>query len=53
VIAPPIPDHRAMALIRAGPDHNAVIRARVVGYAMPAEIPPSRRPATSTPASGA
>ena len=31
VMAPPIPDHRAMALIRAGPDHSAVIRARVVG----------------------
>ena len=31
VTAPPIPDHSAMALVRAGPDHSAVIRASVVG----------------------
>ncbi len=31
VIAPPIPDHSAMTLTRAAPDHRAVIRARVVG----------------------
>ena len=31
VIAPPTPDHSAMARIRPGPDHSAVIRASVVG----------------------
>ena len=30
-MAPPMPDHSAMARVRAGPDHKAVIRASVVG----------------------
>src|SRR5208337_4275899 len=30
-IAPPIPDHSAIDLVRAGPDHSAVMNARVVG----------------------
>src|SRR3954447_26622180 len=29
-IAPPIPDHSAIDLVRPGPDHNAVINASVV-----------------------
>jgi hypothetical protein len=52
-IAPPMPDHSAIERVRAGPDHSAVISARVVGYAMPAESPPSRRAASSTPIDGA
>ena len=46
-------DHNAIALVRAGPDHNAVISASVVGNAMPAESPPSSRAATSTSSLGA
>ncbi len=43
-IAPPMPDHSAIAFVRGGPDaHSAVISASVVGYAMPAETPPSSR----------
>jgi len=49
----PIPDHRAMARVRAGPDHNAVTRARVVGYAIPADSPPTSRAAIRTPTDGA
>ena len=30
-MAPPIADHRAIERVRDGPDHSAVIRARVVG----------------------
>jgi hypothetical protein len=30
-IAPPMADHNAIALVRPGPDHSAVISARVVG----------------------
>ena len=30
-IAAPIPDHSAIDFVRAGPDHSAVISARVVG----------------------
>src|SRR5271166_3173519 len=30
-MAPPMPDHRAMDFVRVGPDHNAVMNARVVG----------------------
>ncbi len=48
-IPPPMPDHNAIERVRAGPDHSAVISARVVGKAMPAENPPSRRPAISMP----
>src|SRR5208282_717783 len=52
-IAPPIPDHSAIALVRAVPDHSAVISASVVGKAMPAATPPSKRAATSRSALGA
>jgi hypothetical protein len=52
-IPPPIADHKAIALVRPGPDQRAVIKAKVVGYAMPAEIPPSTRAAKSTPSDGA
>ncbi len=52
-IAPPMPDHSAIDFVRAGPDHSAVISARVVGKAMPAEIPPSTRAAKRTPIEGA
>ena len=30
-IAPPSADHRAIDRVRAGPDHNAAMRASVVG----------------------
>src|SRR5271157_4089766 len=30
-MAPPMPDHSAMDFVRVGPDHNAVMNARVVG----------------------
>ena len=36
-IAPPMPDHNAIDLVLAGPLHNAVISASVVGNAMPAD----------------
>src|SRR5215469_10640228 len=52
-MALPTPDHRAMARVRAGPAHNAVTRARVVGYAIPADSPPTIRAAIRTPADGA
>ena len=45
---PPRADHRAIDFVRAGPDHSAVIKASVVGYAMPAERPPRMRAAIST-----
>src|SRR6516162_5445460 len=49
----PMPDHRAMDRVRAGPDHNAVTSARVVGYAIPADSPPTSRAAIRTPTDGA
>ena len=42
-IAPPSADHNAIDFVRPGPDHSAVINARVVGYAMPAARPPRSR----------
>ena len=39
--------------VRAGPDHRAVIMDRVVGYAMPAERPPTTLAANSTVVFGA
>jgi hypothetical protein len=36
-------DQSAIDFVRAGPDHRAVIRARVVGKAMPAASPPPTR----------
>src|SRR5208337_224130 len=49
-VAPPMPDHSAIALVRAGPDQSAVISSSVVGKAMPAATPPSKRAATSSSA---
>ena len=36
-------DHSAIAFVRAGPDHSAVISASVVGKAIPAASPPKMR----------
>ena len=52
-IAPPSPDQSAIDRVRAGPDHNAVISASVVGYAIPAASPPSTRAKNRTPIDGA
>ena len=52
-IPPPSADQRAIDFVRAGPDHSAVIRASVVGYAMPAASPPSTRAPISTSTDGA
>ena len=52
-IPPPRADQSAIAFVRAGPDHNAVMSARVVGYASPAEIPPTTRATNSTVSEGA
>ncbi len=53
--AEPVPsaDHRAMALVRAGPDHSTVIRASVVGKVRPAPSPPMTRAAIRTSVEGA
>ena len=50
---PPTADHRAMACVRRGPVHSAVISASVVGKAIPAATPPSTRATMRTPTSGA
>ena len=47
-MAAPMPDHRAIERVRPGPDQSAVIRASVVGKAMPAERPPPTRATNST-----
>src|SRR3954453_9951834 len=52
-IAPPSAHHRAIAFVRSGPDHSAVIRASVVGKAIPAANPPTRRAAKRTAREGA
>ena len=39
--------------VRAGPDHNAVISASVVGYAIPAASPPITRARNRTSMEGA
>src|SRR5262249_38156442 len=53
-IAPPNADHSAIAFVRASPGaHSAVMSARVVGYAIPADSPPMKRARTSTPMLGA
>ncbi len=49
----PRADQSAIDLVRAGPDHSAVISARVVGYAMPAASPPRSRATNRTPSVGA
>jgi len=43
-------DHRAIAFVRAGPDHSAVTSASVVGKAIPAASPPKMRAPTRMPA---
>jgi hypothetical protein len=48
-----MPDHSAIDLVRPGPDHSAVIRARVVGYAIPAASPPPTRAMNRTVSDGA
>jgi hypothetical protein len=52
-MAPPRADHSAIDFVRAGPDHSAVMRASVVGKAMPAASPPTRRARNSTSIDGA
>ena len=53
-IAPPRADHRAIECVRPGPGaQSAVISARVVGYAMPAEMPPTMRATISISMLGA
>src|SRR5215218_3511880 len=52
-IAPPSADHSAIDFVRPGPDHSAAISASVVGYAMPADNPPSTRAPNSTSSLGA
>ena len=50
---PPSADQSAIDFVRACPDQSAAIRASVVGYAMPAESPPTRRATKSTVSDGA
>ena len=52
IMAPPTADQRAIDRVRAGPSHRAVIRASVVGKAMPAATPPRTRARISTPIDG-
>jgi hypothetical protein len=52
-MAPPSADQSAIDLVRAGPAQRAVMRARVVGYAMPADRPPRSRAAMRTSMVGA
>jgi hypothetical protein len=49
----PIPDHSAIDFVRWGPDQSAVIRARVVGNAIPAANPPPSRATNNTVSLGA
>jgi hypothetical protein len=51
-IAPPRPDHSAIAFVLPGPDHSAVIKERVVGKAIPAANAPSSRAPKSTSIDG-
>ena len=50
---PPIADQSAIDFVRPGPDHRAAISASVVGYAIPAESPPTTRATKSTVSDGA
>ena len=52
-IAPPRADQRAMDRVRFWPDHSAVMRASVVGNAIPAARPPTTRAPTRNQMSGA
>ena len=42
-MAPPVAAHSAIDRVRAGPPHSAAIRARQVGNAIPAAMPPKMR----------
>ena len=48
-----MPDQRAIDFVRPGPAQRAVIKASVVGNAMPAESPPSTRAPKRTSSEGA
>ena len=48
-----MPDQSAIDFVRPGPAQRAVIRASVVGYAIPAESPPSTRAPKRTSSDGA
>ena len=50
---PPIPDHSAIARVRAPPRNSPVISDRVIGYSSPAATPPLTRAAISTVPLGA
>ncbi len=52
-MAPPVPDQSAIDFVRAGPDHSAVISAKVVGNAIPADNPPPTRATNRTESLGA
>ena len=52
-IAAPSADQSAIEWVRAGPDQSAVINARVVGKAIPAETPPTSRATNRTSTEGA
>jgi hypothetical protein len=52
-IAPPSADQSAIAFVRPGPNHSAVMSASVVGYAIPAARPPPTRAAKRTSSEGA
>src|SRR5215217_161583 len=49
---PPIPDHNAIARMRAPPRNSPVISDRVIGYSSPAATPPLTRATISTVALG-
>src|SRR5204863_9462511 len=51
-IAPPSADHSAIDFVRPGPVHRAVISASVVGYAIPAAMPPPSRATKRTTSEG-
>ena len=50
---PPRADQSAIDFVRAWPDQSAVMRASVVGYARPAESPPTTRAPKRTVSDGA
>ena len=50
---PPTADQSAIALVRGAPRQRAVIRAKVVGKAIPAATPPRSRARIRTPTEGA
>src|SRR4029453_4961490 len=50
---PPMPDHNAIARVRAPPRNSPVISDRVIGYSSPAATPPLTRATIRTVALGA